>query len=85
MGEFEKAILYYNKCIELKSNVAEVYRRLAMCYRFKREYKKAIETINQDPNLNNSQETLLLLGNIFKEMGSFDHADVQFKKLLNIL
>ena len=84
MGEFEKAILYYNKCIELKSNVTEVYRRLAMCYRFKREYKKAIETINQDPNLNNSQETLLLLGNIFKEMGSFDHADVQFKKLLNI-
>ena len=54
MGEFEKAILYYNKCIELKSNVTEVYRRLAMCYRFKREYKKAIKTINQDPNLNSN-------------------------------
>lgn len=84
LGKFEKAILYYNKCIDLKSDVAEVYRRLAMCYRFKREYKKAIEIINQDPNLNNNKEALLLLGNIFKEMGSFDEADVQFKKLLNI-
>jgi tetratricopeptide (TPR) repeat protein len=82
IGDLEKAITYYNKCTNLDPNNAEPFTRLAMCYRFKRHYEKAIINLNLSLKIQNTKEKVLLLGNIYKENGNFEKAQIHFEDII---
>ena len=82
MGDLEKAIEYYEKCTVLNPNNAEPFKRLAMCWRFNRQYEKAINNLNICLKIQKSFESILLLGNIYKENGDFEKAQLQFKEII---
>jgi len=83
MGDLEKAIIFYKKCIALNPNDAEPFTRLAMCYRFKRNYEEAIINLNLSLKIQNTKEKILLLGNIYKENGNFEKAQIHFEDIVN--
>jgi tetratricopeptide (TPR) repeat protein len=79
MGDLENAIIFYKKCTALDPNNAEPFTRLAMCYRFKRNYKEAIINLNLSLKIQSTKEGFLLLGNIYKENGNFEKAQIYFE------
>ena len=83
MGDLENAIIFYKKCTELNPNNAEPFTRLAMCYRFKRHYEEAIINLNLSLKIQNTKEKILLLGNIYKENGNFEKAQIHFEDIIN--
>ena len=83
MGDLENAIIFYKKCTELDPNNAEPFTRLAMCYRFKRHYKEAIVNLNLSIKIQNTKEKILLLGNLYKESGNFEKAQIHFENIIN--
>jgi len=83
MGDLENAIIFYKKCTELDPNNAEPFTRLAMSYRFKRHYEEAIINLNLSLKIQNSKEKILLLGNIYKENGNFEKAQIYFEDIVN--
>lgn len=82
MGDFENAILFYKKCTALDPNNAEPFTRLAMCYRFKRHYEEAIINLNISLKIQSTKEKVLLLGNIYKENGNFEKAQIHFEDVI---
>ena len=81
MGDLEKAIKYYEKCTLLNPNNIEPYKRLAMCWRFNRQYEKAIDNLKIGLKIQKTPESILLLGNIYKEKGDFEKAKSQFEEI----
>lgn len=83
IGEFEKAINYYEKCIDINPHKSEAFKRLAMCHRFNRDYEKAINVLEKSLQYEENKDIILLLGNVFREKGSFENAQLYFKKLVD--
>ena len=83
MGDLENAIIFYKKCTALDPNNAEPFTRLAMCYRFKRRYEEAVINLNLSLKIQNTKEKILLLGNIYKESGNFEKAQIHFENIIN--
>ena len=46
-----------------------------MCFRFKRQYEEAINNLNLSLKIQKTKETILLLGNIYKESGNLKKPD----------
>lgn len=82
MGDLENAITYYKKCTVIDPSNAESFKRLAMCYRFNRKYEKAISNLDISLNIQRTKESILLLGNIYKESGNFVKAQELFEEII---
>ena len=82
MGYLENAITYYKKCTVIDPSNAESFKRLAMCYRFNRKYEKAISNLDISLNIQRTKESILLLGNIYKESGNFVKAQELFEEII---
>jgi len=82
MGDLENAITYYKKCTVIDPSNAESFKRLAMCYRFNRKYEKAINNLNISLKIQKTKESILLLGNIYKESGNFIKAQELFEEVI---
>ena len=83
MGDLENAITYYKKCTVIDPSNAEAFKRLAMCYRFNRKYEKAISNLDISLKILKTRESILLLGNIYKESGNFVKAQELFEEVIN--
>ena len=83
MGDLENAITYYKNCTVINPSNAESFKRLAMCYRFNRKYEKAINNLNISLKIQKTKESILLLGNIYKESGNFAKAQELFEEVIN--
>ena len=83
MGDLENAITYYKKCTVIDPSNTESFKRLAMCYRFNRKYEKAINNLNISLKIQKTKESILLLGNIYKESGNFAKAQELFEEVIN--
>ena len=83
MGGLENAITYYKKCTVIDPSNAELFKRLAMCYRFNRKYEKAINYLDISLKIQKTKESILLLGNIYKESGNFDKAQELFEEVIS--
>jgi len=83
MGDLENAITYYKNCTVINPSNAESFKRLAMCYRFNRKYEKAISNLDISLKIQKTKESILLLGNIYKESGNFAKAQELFEEVIN--
>ena len=83
MGDLENAITYYKKCTVIDPSNAESFKRLAMCYRFNRKYEKAINNLDISLEIQKTKESILLLGNIYKESGNFVKAQELFEEIIS--
>ena len=83
MGDLENAITYYKKCTVIDPSNAESFKRLAMCYRFIRKYEKAISNLDISLKILKTKESILLLGNIYKESGNFVKAQELFEEVIS--
>ena len=83
IGDLDNAIHYYQICTTIDSNKAEPFRRLAMCFRFKRQYEEAVNNLNYSLKLQRTIESVLLLGNIHQENGYFEKAQICFEDIIN--
>ena len=83
MGDLENAITYYEKCTVIDPSNAESFKRLAMCYRFNRKYEKAINNLDISLEIQKTKESILLLGNIYKESGNFVKAQELFEEIIS--
>ncbi|MCF8197116.1 MAG: tetratricopeptide repeat protein [Polynucleobacter sp.] len=85
LGEFEKALLIYRKCLKQKDNSAELFYNLAKVLEELDSPSEAIEHYSQALSLNpNYLEAYLNKGSILVELKKFDEALLQFNTALNI-
>ena len=64
-GQFDDAIIYYQKSLEINSNFTEAYNGLGICYKNKRLYSNAIPCYKKALDLNpNFIEAYVNLGNV---------------------
>ncbi len=74
-GEYDKAIEFYNRAKVYNKNNPAVYNNMAMAYRHKKEYAKALENAEKSLSIKPGDvNTLLLMGNIYFETGKYRDA-----------
>ena len=84
LGKSQNAIELFELCIIEFPTRHEPYQKLASCYQSERKYEKAINLLNKSIEIQKTDYSYFLLGNIFREMGSFDLALDSYRKSLKI-
>jgi len=83
-GNYDKAILYYKKSIELKPT-PDSYNSMGVCYRNKGEYDKAIQCYQKAIELNpNFVRTYNNMGIAYYHKNKYDKAIQCYKKAINL-
>ncbi len=84
-GNHDKAIDFYNRALKYEKNSIEIYKNLSLSHRYKKDYDRSVEyaekSLSIDPKDVNS---MLLLGNIYYEMGKYKEAIRIYGKALEI-
>ena len=84
-GDYNQAIEYYQKVLQLNPNLAEAYYNLGLAYGSLGQYQKAIEyfqkSIQLDPNL---AEAYYFLGNAYVRLGQYQQAIEYYQKSLQL-
>ena len=84
-GEFDKAIPYFNKAIELNPRHAEAYRHRAYSFSQKGEYDKAIEDLGKAIELNpDCAEEYGNRGIVYFQKGEYEKAFADFTKDIDL-
>ena len=83
-GNFQEAIKYYDNYINLVKDNNDAYQRLSFCYKYLRDYDQAINYLNKSLEIQKDHTSYLLLGFTYREMGKFNDARINFKKVLDI-
>ena len=81
---FEEAIEYYLRCISDSNNRYEPYLQIGRCYKQVKDYEKSIISLKKANEINNNVENLIVLGNVYREIGNFTEAKKQFETCLSL-
>jgi len=80
LGNFEKAIFYYNKSIAKKPNTPEAYLGLGVAYKELKQYEKAEQaTLHSIKLRSNYYQAYYNLGMIYEKQGKYNEAISAFK------
>jgi tetratricopeptide (TPR) repeat protein len=75
MGDFKKAIMQFNKTIQMNPNYAEAYFSLGMTYGAMSEYDKAVKELEKAAELSNRRLVIIAnLAYIYLKKGRKDKA-----------
>ena len=84
-GNYDKAIEYYQKTIELKPDNTEVYNNMGIAYNHKGSYDKAIEYYEKAIELNpDLSEAFNNMGNAYSDKGNYDKAIECYQKVIEL-
>ncbi|HOD16779.1 MAG TPA: tetratricopeptide repeat protein [Spirochaetota bacterium] len=82
-GEYDKALDYLNRARTYDDKNPEIYKNLAIVYRHRKEFDKALESAQMSTSLSNgASDSSLLTGNIYFESGRYDEAIAAYREVL---
>lgn len=84
-NEYDRAIEFYNRALRYDRKNGDILRNMALTYRHKKDYKKAIEFAQEALDLNGDDlNARILLGNIYFETARYQDAITTYGKVLEI-
>ena len=84
-GNFDKAVEYCYKVIEINPTLSEVWNNLGYAYNFKGNFDKALECYNRAIELNQNDSTPYInIGGLYDSMKYYDKAAEYYEKALKI-
>ncbi|UCG69121.1 MAG: tetratricopeptide repeat protein, partial [Thermoplasmata archaeon] len=84
-NQYDQAIKYYNKALELDPNFGIVLNKLAYCYADMGNFEKAIEYLKRYANVSPGDASPFdSMGDIYYEMGKIDEAITKYKEALTV-
>lgn len=85
IGEFDKAVEYYNKALELRPDLLETYFNRGLAYTRKQNYDKAIEDLSKVIELNpNLAEAYYTRGLVYEYKQDYDKAIENYARALDV-
>ena len=82
-GEYDKALDYLNRARTYDGKNPEIYKNLAIVYRHRKEFDKALESAQMSTSLSEgAADASLLTGNIYFESGRYDEAIAAYREVL---
>lgn len=82
-GDSDKALKYYDKAVEFSPNSSQPYYWRGNMYHCLKQYDKAIADMNKCIELGHNSVGYLKLGDIYKDMGKYELAIENYRKLIN--
>jgi len=86
LKEYEKAIIWFEKLLELKENSQFIHEKLSVCYRWKSDINKAIEhqklALKFEPK---NTTNIFILGQLYDELHYFEEAEKCYMEALEIM
>jgi superkiller protein 3 len=84
-GEYDKALEFYNRAIVYNKKHPAIYMQMAITQRHKKEFAEALKNTEKSLSLKPGDiNTMLLLGNIYFELGKFKDAGRVYSDALKL-
>ena len=82
-GEYDRALEYLTRAQTYDAKNPEVFKNLAIVYRHRKEFDKALESAQKSTSLSEGgTDAQLLTGNIYFESGKYDEAIAAYRQVL---